>query len=126
MLHDSAYHQAKAAIMRPIAEVNVSVDRRTRQQVAETSLDANLARAAFRSAPRCWCCWSGAASAGWMRSVRKRWAHAAPEPPVFGTKPVQSGDCAQPQKPNCSSASAATWLLRRHGNGVDRPDRPRT
>jgi uncharacterized protein HemY len=55
MLHDSAYHQAKAAIMRPIAEVNVSVDRRTRQQVAETSLDANLARAAFRSAPRCWC-----------------------------------------------------------------------
>jgi len=47
MLYDSAYHHTKAAIMRPIAEVNVSVERRTRLQVAETSLDANLARAAF-------------------------------------------------------------------------------
>jgi diguanylate cyclase (GGDEF)-like protein len=47
MLYDSAYHQTKAAIMRPIAEVNISVERRTSLQVAETSLDANLARAAF-------------------------------------------------------------------------------
>ncbi|WP_229257607.1 putative bifunctional diguanylate cyclase/phosphodiesterase [Duganella callida] len=47
MLHDDAYHRAKADIMRPIGEVNDSVDRRTRRLVTETALDANLARAAF-------------------------------------------------------------------------------
>ncbi|MYM67435.1 EAL domain-containing protein [Pseudoduganella sp. FT55W] len=47
MLHDAAYHRAKAAIMRPIGEVNDSVERRTRLLVEATSLDANLARVAF-------------------------------------------------------------------------------
>jgi diguanylate cyclase (GGDEF)-like protein len=47
MLHDAAYHRAKADIMRPIGAVNDSVDRRTRALVQETALDANLARCAF-------------------------------------------------------------------------------
>ncbi|MYM22320.1 EAL domain-containing protein [Duganella sp. FT135W] len=47
MLHDAAYHQTKAYIMRPIGEVNENVERRTRLQVEETALDANLARAIF-------------------------------------------------------------------------------
>jgi len=47
MLHDAAYHRAKADIMRPIGSVNDSVDRRTRLLVEETALDANLARFAF-------------------------------------------------------------------------------
>ena len=47
MLHDATYHRAKADIMRPIGAVNDSVDHRTRTLVAETALDANLARCAF-------------------------------------------------------------------------------
>lgn len=47
MLHDATYHRAKADIMRPIGEVNDSVERRTRALVTETALDANLARFAF-------------------------------------------------------------------------------
>lgn len=47
LLHDAAYHRAKADIMRPIGAVNDSVDRRTRLLVEETALDANLARCAF-------------------------------------------------------------------------------
>ena len=47
MLHDSAYHRAKADIMRPIAEVNDSVEQRTRRQVEETEQDALIARTVF-------------------------------------------------------------------------------
>jgi diguanylate cyclase (GGDEF)-like protein len=47
MLHNTAYHRAKADIMRPIGAVNDSVDHRTRMLVEETALDANLARCAF-------------------------------------------------------------------------------
>ncbi|WP_432377640.1 putative bifunctional diguanylate cyclase/phosphodiesterase [Duganella sp. P38] len=46
MLHDAAYHRAKADIMRPIGAVADSVDQRTRLLVAQTAFDANLARAA--------------------------------------------------------------------------------
>jgi diguanylate cyclase (GGDEF)-like protein len=47
MLHDAAYHRAKADIMRPIAEVSDSVERRTRQLIDDTAFDANLARFTF-------------------------------------------------------------------------------
>jgi diguanylate cyclase (GGDEF)-like protein len=47
MLYDPAYHQAKAAIMRPIAEVNDSVDQRTSKQVESTVIEAALARGLF-------------------------------------------------------------------------------
>lgn len=47
MLHDEIYHRGKADIMRPIGEVNDSVDRRTRLLVTETEVDANLARFSF-------------------------------------------------------------------------------
>jgi len=47
LLHDSAYHRAKADIMRPIAEVNDSIEQRTRRQVEETEQDALVARTVF-------------------------------------------------------------------------------
>ncbi|MTV36124.1 putative bifunctional diguanylate cyclase/phosphodiesterase [Duganella radicis] len=47
MLHDTAYHRAKADIMRPIGEVNDDVDRRTRQQLEHAALAANMARITF-------------------------------------------------------------------------------
>ncbi|NGZ84854.1 putative bifunctional diguanylate cyclase/phosphodiesterase [Duganella aceris] len=47
MLYDDAYHRAKASIMRPIADVNDSVDRRTGQQVESTVKEAALARGLF-------------------------------------------------------------------------------
>jgi diguanylate cyclase (GGDEF)-like protein len=47
MLYDPAYHQAKAAIMQPIANVNDSVDRRTGKAVESTVVEAALARALF-------------------------------------------------------------------------------
>jgi len=47
MLYSPAYHQAKAAIMRPIAAVNESVDRRTAKQVESTVIEAALARGLF-------------------------------------------------------------------------------
>jgi diguanylate cyclase (GGDEF)-like protein len=47
MLFDPAYHRAKAAIMRPIASVNDSVDRRTSKAVDASIVEAALARALF-------------------------------------------------------------------------------
>jgi diguanylate cyclase (GGDEF)-like protein len=47
LLYNAAYHKAKAAIMRPIADVNDSVDRRTGQAVESTVMEAALARALF-------------------------------------------------------------------------------
>jgi len=47
MLYDAAYHRAKADIMRPIGEVNASVDLRTSEAVADATHDANIARATF-------------------------------------------------------------------------------
>ncbi|WP_317201163.1 putative bifunctional diguanylate cyclase/phosphodiesterase [Janthinobacterium sp.] len=47
MLHDAAYHRAKAGIMLPIATVNASVERRTLRALEEATVAANLARTAF-------------------------------------------------------------------------------
>ena len=47
MLYDAAYHRAKADIMRPIAEVNASVEQRTRDAVDDAAFGAAIARAAF-------------------------------------------------------------------------------
>jgi len=47
MLYDAAYHRAKADIMRPIGEVNDTVEHRTRALVDNASLAAKLARIAF-------------------------------------------------------------------------------
>jgi diguanylate cyclase (GGDEF)-like protein len=47
MLYDLAYHDAKAAIMRPIGQVNDSMDLRTRMLVKDTARDAIFARVAF-------------------------------------------------------------------------------
>jgi len=47
MLYDAAYHQAKAGIMLPIAEVNISVDQRTREAVEDAAFDARIARIVF-------------------------------------------------------------------------------
>ena len=47
MLHDAAYHQAKASIMRPIEEFNRLMDQRTSQAVHAAESRATLARIAF-------------------------------------------------------------------------------
>ncbi|NVD72514.1 EAL domain-containing protein [Duganella sp. BJB1802] len=47
MLHDAAYHRAKAGIMGPIAKVNASVDLRTREAVENAAFDASIARNVF-------------------------------------------------------------------------------
>ncbi|GJJ01980.1 hypothetical protein RugamoR64_25180 [Duganella rhizosphaerae] len=46
-LHDAAYHRAKADIMRPIAQVNASVDQRTLTGVQSAADQARLARVVF-------------------------------------------------------------------------------
>ncbi len=47
MLHDAAYHAAKAEIMRPIGEFNRMADRRTLAAVHNAETDAALARLVF-------------------------------------------------------------------------------
>ena len=47
MLHDAAYHQAKAGIMRPIAEFNEMISRRTTHAVSAAESEALLMRYVF-------------------------------------------------------------------------------
>jgi hypothetical protein len=42
MLHDEAYHEAKARIMRPINEFQQVVDQRTRAEIEQASIDRTL------------------------------------------------------------------------------------